>query len=214
MKILKFYVAIWLWFAISGFSMTAQATVVSVDLDGDDCSGAFTAPGERGFESCLMWLETGDDVRNFAPMLARLDAAGIIDTNPQFPTLDGSEFAINVSRFEGDWVYAGHSDDPVVLYWTAKGRHGFNLFFDIDDADFIANGGDCDPARLLSSQCLGAANAVSAGDYVTPFNIHGRPHLLHHLTLYGEYITVVPVPAALWLFASGLVVLLGVARRR
>jgi hypothetical protein len=59
----------------------------------------------------------------------------------------------------------------------------------------------------------GADAASFSGDWLVAWtNNNGKPRTLSHLSIYAP--TVVPVPAAVWLFASGLLGLVGVARRK
>lgn len=135
-----------------------------------------------------------------------------------FDSIDGSEFSIsNLSGIPGmgEWVYTPGEGDPGVLFWAAKGGNGFTLFWDISDEDLLENGGDCDLANLYTVACLQAANFVSSGEFGTPVNPKtGRYYELSHLTFYGNTISEVPLPSAVWLFASGLLGVVGVARRR
>ena len=59
----------------------------------------------------------------------------------------------------------------------------------------------------LNLACLQAAQSVFSGTWSTP---GGKE--LSHLSFYNS--GVVPVPAAVWLFGSGLIGLIAVARRK
>ena len=56
------------------------------------------------------------------------------------------------------------------------------------------------------------ANSTSGNWLVAWTNTNGVPHDLSHLSIYAP--TPIPVPAAVWLFGSGLLGLVGVARRK
>lgn len=59
----------------------------------------------------------------------------------------------------------------------------------------------------------GATAASDAGTWLVAWtNNNGKPRDLSHLSIYAP--TVIPVPAAVWLFGSGLLGLVGIARRK
>ncbi len=59
----------------------------------------------------------------------------------------------------------------------------------------------------------GAAASSDAGAWLVAWtNNNGKPRDLSHLSIYAP--TAVPVPAAVWLFGSGLLGLAGIARRK
>jgi hypothetical protein len=197
------------------FGTAANAAIVSVDFSGNDCAGVFNPPGTHGFNACNIWLGSDDEITTFAPVIAKIGGAGYAEVNSAFDSVDGSEFSITEATGTGAWSYTPGNDDPVVQFWTAKGGHGFTLFWDIDDADFLSNGGSCDADQLFSVACLAAANTVTSGEFSTPFNHHSGKHFgRSHITFYGNQAAVVPLPASLWLFMSGLLGLIAVVKTR
>lgn len=96
-------------------------------------------------------------------------------------------------------------DDFVNEWWQVKivgdlSTHTFDLYFDNapEGSDLVfKNNGSNDPANSLNYLGLQASNTGVTDFYFDNFRL-----------------TAVPVPGALWLFGSGLVGLVGVARRK
>ena len=200
------------------FSMQASAIVMPTEtlmynIDGEnDCNGYFGTPDINGFGGCNIRVpETGE---RLSPVIAKIDVDDEgVETSRDlntgiFPSITGDEFTITYGddTSYGTWSYDGaEAPDPNVRYWVAKGGNGFNLFWTVDASATMA-GGACDGA-IFTNECLAEAKNVFSGEWYTPGG-----EGLSHLTFYdtGE----VPVPAAVWLFGSGLLGLVGVARRR
>jgi hypothetical protein len=197
--------------ALAGFAVQAQATTISTSFEGSDCVGVF---GDT-FSSCTIFVnDNGEDIA-LSPVIAKYedfddDGLGLIPddiNNIAFPSVDGTEFGfsnLTGGNQTGTWDYTQGADDPGVRYWVAKSADGFKLFFDVD-ASALDAGGACDVADIYTLACLSAANVVDSGDWTTS----GQE--LSHITFYDT--AVVPVPAAVWLFGSGLG-LLGWLRRK
>ena len=154
-----------------------------------------------------------------SPVIAKYDVddfgavTGIDINDATYPSIDGSEFSISFDTgtySSGSWIYSGTAPDPNVKYWSAKGGNGFELFWTVDDSAVLA-GGVCEAGSEWTLDCLQAAQYASSGIWNTPGGTSGDPGL-SHLTFYNS--GVVPVPAAVWLFGSGLLGLAGVARRK
>ena len=125
-----------------------------------------------------------------SPVIAKFDENGVFEeANSNFPTIDGSEFEITFddeTKTSGSWTYSPDDpEDPGIRYWSAKSGNGYTLF---------------------SDDSCGEPCTVFAGEWST------QGQQLSHLTFYDT--GIVPVPAAVWLFASGLLGLVGVARRK
>lgn len=193
--------------ALGLFSIPSNAALVSAELDyGNDCNGYFGTADINGFKGCNVQFEG----TQLSPVIAKydIDAYGNVET-PEvndllYPSIDGSEFSITLDTdASGSWSYTGTAPDPNVKYWTAKSGNGFTLFWNVSDADAA---GVC-AGDAWNLACLQAAQHTSGGDWYTA---DGKA--LSHITFYNS--GVVPVPAAVWLFGSGLLGLVGVARRK
>lgn len=195
--------------SVLGFlSMPASAATVSAEFAGNDCSGIFSGTSS-GFEGCVISF----DGVELSPVIAKLDIDDFgnvtyIETNQSlYPSIDGSEFTLSYDgdMSSGSFTYNGTAPDPNVRYWAAKAGPGFNLFWTVADSE-VAAGGACETSTL-NLACLQAAQDVFSGSWYTP---GGKD--LSHLTFYNH--GVIPVPAAAWLFSSGLLGLIVIARRK
>lgn len=184
------------------------ATTVSAEFAGNDCPGEFSG-SDPGFKNCVI---TWDGIE-ISPVIAKVEVDDFGDVTKteindiDYPSIDGSEFSISydADTSSGSFTYSGTAPDPNVKYWAAKAGNGFNLFWTVDDSEVMA-GGACETGSL-NLACLQAAQSVFSGTWSTP---GGKE--LSHLSFYNS--GVVPVPAAVWLFGSGLLGLVAVARRR
>jgi hypothetical protein len=190
-------------------STPAQAVPVSFLVDsGDpfltgnntnnDCSGYFGS----GFEKCMISY----DGVNVSPVIIQFgDEADEINSS-LFPSVTGKEWSFdsNENSSLGEWTYTPEGDDPDVRFWVAKAGNGFNLFWDVDQDDLDA--GVC--KTINSLECLLAANSVTSGLWSTP---DGKN--LSHITFYDSKPSLVPVPAAFWLFGTALIGFIGISRR-
>ncbi len=173
----------------------AYAGLITVDYDGNDCSGVFG----QGFENCEI---------NGSPIIAKYDNEdGSVEINSIFPSVDGSEFTFDGTS-TGSWSYTQGADDPDVRYWVAVGGPNFRLHYMVADAN------DAMCAGSASAICLDLALVVTGGDYSTPINPNNqRPYGLSHLSFYDTMGTTVPEPSSIALVLMGLAGL-GLARRR
>lgn len=195
--------------ALGLLSVPANAATVSTHLAGNDCAGVFNG-SQPGFKNCVIAI----DGIVLSPVIAKyeVDDAGAVTNiainDNSYPSIDGSEFGISYvdgGTSSGSWSYNGTAPDPNVKFWSAKAGNGFNLFWNVDDSE-VLDGGAC-KSSTFNLACLLAAQHTTSGDWHTPGN-----KSLSHITFYNS--GVVPVPAAVWLFGSGLLGLVGVARRR
>ena len=179
---------------------------MSREFSGNDCSGYFGT----GFDSCAVFVYSGDEKIELSPVIAKFNEGfSLSDVNSTlFPSVDGTEFNFNSlssGNKTGTWDYTAGVDDPGVRYWSAKAGPKFLLFWEVADAA-VQTGGACDVPDVYTLNCLNIALAVDTGDWTTPNN-----KSLSHITFYDT--AVVPLPAAAWLFGSGLG-LLGWMRRK
>ena len=198
---------------------SAQAVSVSRDFSGNDCTGYFGGTGgSGGFDACTVFVNSAGVDIQISPVIAKYKGDLTLDeTNGSvYPTVDGSEFSFSNPVAEnktGDWAYAQGTDDPYVRFWATKASNGFILFWDVDQTA-LDPGGACDVIDVYTLDCLNAASTVSSGSWTTLEN-----KALSHITFYDSDDAVVPpdaipVPASVWLFGSGLLGLVGIARRR
>lgn len=189
-------------------SLPAQSATISRDFSGNDCSGYFG----QGFDACTIFINVGGQRIELSPVIAKFgDSLAVDETNDSvFPSIDGSEFGFSNTTTDnktGDWTYTPGVDDPGVRYWSTKAGPNFKLFWEVDNSA-LASGGACDVADVYALSCLNAALVLTAGSWTTPSNKE-----LSHIVFYDSVAaTIVPVPAAVWLFASALG-LLGWIRR-
>lgn len=193
-------------FCLFGVALQANAATVSREFSGNDCSGYFGT----GFDSCAVFVFSDDKKIELSPVIAKFNEGfSLSDANGTlFPSVDGTEFNFsNTSSGNktGTWDYTPGVDDPAVRYWSAKAGPKFLLFWEVADAA-VQTGGACDVPDVYTLNCLDIALAVDTGDWTTPDN-----KSLSHITFYDT--AVVPLPAAAWLFGSGLG-LLGWMRRK
>lgn len=182
----------------------ATTTTISRDFGGNDCSGFFGT----GFDACTIFINDNGERIEISPVIAKWDVEeGSWETNSLYPTIDGTEF----SPVANPWTYTpDDAADPYIRYWATKAGPDFRLAWTVDDSA-VAAGGVCDVADIYTLDCLNAALTVNSGDWSTPGGKN-----LSHITFYDSEapVTVVPVPAAVWLFGSGLLGLAGIARKR
>lgn len=136
------------------------------------------------------------------------------------------------------FVLDGSSYSDVVLSLTAKGDYGWSTGSEFETIDFYIDGTqvahwinshDVDvnetPLEVTSGisivenfyefdYTLGGDIYISwvNGMNVTPFAIEGGDDFVSY-SIAGNNVSAVPVPAAIWLFGTGLIGLAGVARR-
>lgn len=106
---------------------------------------------------------------------------------------------------------------------SVEGNQGINLF-DFDLFDFgqrvvadplsfgLTNITDACTTGLPFPVFLGSCNASVVNQYAFIDNIHPTANL--HNILGNELLSAIPVPAAVWLFSSGFIGLIGFARRK
>ena len=70
------------------------------------------------------------------------------------------------------------------------------------------------PAKGVKWSAYLLEQDISDGFWIFGHGSKGQLKDLSHLTIYGSGTAVVPVPAAVWLFGSGLLALVAVSRRR
>jgi len=191
--------------ALVGYAVGADPLFPDPFLTGNntnnDCSGYFGT----GFENCMISYD-GTDV---SPVIAKFGVGNEPTefNSSLFPSVDGTEWSFDFdlpNLTPGQWTYTPGEDDPGIRFWAAKASNTFNLFWDVDQDDLDA--GVCNTINSL--ECLLAANTVTSGIWATP---DGKQ--LSHLTFYDSAPSLIPVPAAIWLFGTALIGFIGVSRR-
>ena len=187
-------------------SLSANAATVTREFSGNDCSGYFGT----GFDSCTIFVNEAGERIELSPVIAKFGGdLTLSETNQSiYPSVDGSEFSFSNTTTDnktGEWSYNQGVNDPGVRYWATKAGDSFLLHLEVAEAD-VTSGGACDVADVYVLACLDAALVQSFNDWSTPDN-----KALSHITFYDT--SVVPVPAAVWLFGSALGGL-GLMRRR
>lgn len=202
-------------FASTLFGTSAHAALVSATFSGNDCAGYFGT----GFGSCAIFIDVNRTHIEISPVIHKVDynddnSVANTETNSMFPSVDGSEFTISDDvngddNATGTWSYTPTGADPGVRYWAVKAGSSFTLYWDVD-VSLTQTGGACDGTNNYNLTCLNAANVVSSGSWTTPNN-----QQLSHITFYdSEPPQIVPIPAAVWLFGSALLGLVGIGRRK
>jgi hypothetical protein len=194
--------------ALGLMSVQGNAATVSTELTGNDCPGVFTG-STPGFNGCVIAI----DGVELSPVIAKVEVDDFGDVtmyeinDTLYPSIDGSEFTISydTDTSSGSWTYDGTAPDPNVKFWAAKAGPNFNLFWNVDDSETMA-GGACE-TTTFNLACMQAAQNAFSGSWSTPGGKN-----LSHITFYNS--GIVPIPAAVWLFGSGLLGLVAVARRR
>jgi hypothetical protein len=146
-------------------------------------------------------------------------SAGTVEINPT--TLSNSNLSGCVSTLETDLEcnpaginLVDNEDDTIRLFGLAPDVYGFDVIVDRLDSSVIGSA-----SVLLNDELVGtlstanpSVSAVFADPSLTQVIqiVNTDAALLN----YGFFTTPVPVPAAAWLFGSGLLGLIGVARRK
>jgi hypothetical protein len=201
-------------------SGSAAAALIKLDFSGsgNDCSGDLgTSP------TCSF---------NGSPQILKYDTEGTnkLSINPLFATIDGTEFEFsnnggtswvglasltNSGWGSGMWRYTPGTNDPAapVRYWSAKSGPGYNVFFQVADAELVS-GGACFTSTSATS-CLNAALNVTSGSWTAPQS--SLSHILFLDTGGGGGPPgggSVPEPATLGLIGLGMLAIGALRRRR
>jgi hypothetical protein len=146
-------------------------------------------------------------------------SAGTVDISPT--TLGNSNLAGCVSTLATDLEcnpaginLVDNDDDTIRLFDLAADVYGFDVIVDLQDSSDIGSA-----SVLLNDELVGTistANPSVSAVFADPSStqviqiVNTDAALLN----YNFITTPVPVPAAVWLFGSGLLGLIGVARRK
>jgi hypothetical protein len=146
-------------------------------------------------------------------------SAGTVDIRPT--TLGNSNLAGCVSTLATDLEcnpaginLVDNDDDTIRLFDLAADVYGFDVIVDLQDSSDIGSA-----SVLLNDELVGTistANPSVSAVFADPSStqviqiVNTDAALLN----YNFITTPVPVPAAVWLFGSGLLGLIGVARRK
>lgn len=222
----------------SGFAASASADLASGTL-GLSVEGNLNPACLSGgtYPSCTFGFDTTDAGSYFLMDSFLIPGVGgAIDGGATLLMLDGTNQSYNGPAISGTNPYAGGNVGPIAD-WILLGDIGTNthagLTVSNNDTEidmstwsmnwntvaFIDVGG---PGGVATLSCTGGvdANACEAGesftlDYAAVIpegDASGFDNIDYVLHLQGTVVNAVPVPAAIWLFGTGLLGLLGVAR--
>ncbi|TLU67076.1 hypothetical protein FE810_01965 [Thalassotalea litorea] len=206
-------------------TQSAFATLVSLDFDGNDCSGVFNPNSsnfeesyflrsgvsveQRGFDDCWIFAEDLPEelispvIGKFEPPFSELD-----DSSNMFPSIDGDEWTID-GNMTGNWNYNPGEDDPSIRFWVAKAGNGFTLYWEVSPEDFEAF---CSPQDQINTfDCMSAAQTVTEGEWDTG----GKD--LSHITFYDSGLPPsekIPLGSSLPLFLLSISCIIGLHRFR
>ena len=193
----------------------AIAAAVAVALGGGALSAQANTAGLTGVwtgtYTFTMFSSGGGTVGTSGP-----GQAWTWDFNPTtFSSTNGTIDIANTTAFFGN-VWTAHDvtfSDNGSSYGPAGGFEAVNMLFDYQTSVDIQVTEDWDVTASGNTVASTATVAVNYG-FITaasPVFPGFQPHFTGNLT---KSVSHVPVPAAVWLFGSGLVGLVGVARRR
>jgi len=239
---MKKLLAALLFTCMVGFSYHVSASTIDFISVADGTGTVYgVTAGERGYDSVTFTPATGPTVTATGTYItANYEqitddyAFGWVDiTHSGYAYLDAGNAGLGVcQKLKGAAQCDPNSDDNVTYNETLRlvfsetvtlnsvtfknGNHGIDF---ADDADFVLNG---DTFSLINIFDVPGANGVG-----TVFEFH-NPNFLGGSNVSNNYqfyiaeldytikgITPeVPIPPAIWLFGSGLVGMIGIARRR
>ncbi|MEE9492037.1 MAG: VPLPA-CTERM sorting domain-containing protein [Gammaproteobacteria bacterium] len=194
---------------------TAPANRYAIDADNDWYSALFETNKGNTISRNTGIQEAGGKgnttptglIKNNAGILIKLDASGKENLNLTF-----------------DWrIFVGQSADRLVAGYYVGELEGFNDLREIDltSGESWADGwtellrGE-EGNNRWSTETFSLDLADNASDVWVAFWLDKHKHgigKIDNITVTGEDIAVIPVPAAAWLFISGLLGLLGMNRR-
>lgn len=154
-----------------GAPSTAEAALIKLSFDGNDCTGALGTDPKCSF--------------NKSPQILKYDTEEKkLSVGPEFPTIDGSEFEFSTDGTiwvglsglsdsgwgTGYWRYTPGEGDPEapVRYWSAKAGRYFNVFFQVP-SDAVDAGGACETDDdKYTAACQDLALNVLTGNWISP----------------------------------------------
>ncbi|WP_394176578.1 hypothetical protein [Thalassotalea litorea] len=207
------------------YSNSAAAVLVSLDFDGNDCSGVFNPSDpnyeassfiradvpveQRGFGDCWIFAEDLPEelispvIGKFEPPFSELD-----DSSDMFPSIDGDEWTID-GNSTGGWNYTPGEGDPGIRFWVAKAGNGFTLYWEVSAEDFEEF---CSPDDQINTfDCMSGAQTVTQGEWDTG----GKD--LSHITFYDSGLPPsekIPLGSSLPLFLLSIAGIIGLHRFR
>ncbi|TKB43967.1 hypothetical protein [Thalassotalea mangrovi] len=181
-------------------SNPAAAVLVSLDFNGNDCSGVFDPQfeesyflrtdlpkGERSFDDCWIFAADFPD-ELISPVIGKFEPSqnggfNLSDVSGNFPDVDGGEWEFMLDAdgdlSQGNWTYNPDEgeDDPGIRFWVAKAGDGFTLYWEVSDEDYanLCGGG----ASVNTLACMSAAETITAGSWDTGMQD------LSHITFYN-----------------------------
>lgn len=191
---------------VLGISATGISTFTAFSGDDQDPVGATTGTG--GFEGLTMSVTLDTTTGNVLSGTFQIDGVVRDLTSPSTILYDGTS--------DSDGLLSGFITDIGVIYSTDTS--GF-LEFSFDSADgvifdaFGISSGGMIFSLGVNFSGKGAGSAIFGDDLLT-VNWSDDDTNTFQADIFTPATTVIPVPAAVWLFGSGLVALTGFAGRR
>jgi hypothetical protein len=162
------------------------------------------------------------------------DAFGSLGSPPNQPTTTVLfNSALGGIAHDNTWYntwqsYQAMWDDTITgssANWSGTSASGYYSYDYTLDAGEVAvgimfnMGAAVDIAILQIFDCSDTVNCIGVNNDLTHPDVPGSemvngPFIGQHLTFSGSAVAPVPIPAAVWLFGSGLIGLIGMARRK
>ena len=146
---------------------------------------------------------------------ATINLFASIDGNQEVPPTGSPGTGTGVMTFDDianllSWniTYGGLVGTPTVSHFHGPAPVGANAGVQVD---IVANSGGSIASPMIGSATISNAQAVDMLNGLWYINIHSSTFPGGEIR--GQ-VQVVPIPAAVWLFGSGLLGLVGIARRK
>lgn len=146
---------------------------------------------------------------------ATIDLFASIDGSQEVPANSSPATGTGVMTYDDitnllSWTitYSGFVNTPTVSHFHGPAPVGVNAGVEVD---IVANSGGSIASPMIGSATITEAQEVDLLMELWYINIHSD--VIPGGEIRGQ-VAVVPIPAAMWLFGSGLLGLVGIARRK